>query len=75
MQKFLEIFEQQDGGLCVLQIVIGAGFALFWLAWAIVSIVIMQLAEIPTNLGLFLAAALAAKIWKDKVDNQVPPTS
>jgi hypothetical protein len=75
MRKLLEIFQQQDGAYCALQMAIVGGFTLFWTVWGIVSLNTHAVAECPVGLAGLLAGMLGAKVWKDFVDfkNQ-PPT-
>jgi hypothetical protein len=75
MRKLLELFQQQDGAYCALQLAIVGGFSIFWIAWAWVSIHNKAVVDCPAGLAGLLAAMLGAKVWKDYVDfkNQ-PPT-
>jgi hypothetical protein len=74
MSKWLEIFQQQDGGYCALQVAIVSSFTLFWLVWAYLCLSTGVLVEIPVGLAGTLTAMLGAKVWKDYVDFRQPPT-
>lgn len=74
MKKFWELFQQQDGASCALQFAVVVGFVLFWGTWVYVSFYNKVVSEVPVGAGGLLAAMLAAKVWKDKVDNTVSPT-
>lgn len=72
MKKFLELFQQQNGAYCALQLAIVLGFILFWGGWVYLVIATHAMVECPTGLGALLAAMLAAKVWKDSVDYKAP---
>jgi hypothetical protein len=74
MKKLLELFQQQDGAYCALQLAIVGGFVTFWAAWAIISIKAHTVSDCPAGLAGLLAAMLGAKVWKDHVDFKQPPT-
>jgi hypothetical protein len=74
MKKLLEFLQQQDGAYCALQVSIIGGFALFWVVWAILSVMNKVVADCPVGLAGLLAAMLGAKVWKDYVDYKQPPT-
>lgn len=69
LSRFVEVLEQNDGALCALQLSIVLGNIVFWGAWAYVSVTKQVITEIPTGLGIFLAAGYTAKVWKDIADN------
>jgi len=73
MKKLLEFFQQQDGSYCALQMAIVAGFTVFWVAWAIVSVYSKAIADCPAGLAGLLTGMLGAKVWKDYVDYKQPP--
>ena len=71
LSRFVEVLEQNDGALCALQLSIVLGNIVFWGTWAYVSVTKQIVTEIPTGLGVFLAAGYAAKVWKDIADSRL----
>ena len=74
MKKFLELFQQQDGAYCALQLAIVGGFIAFWVSWVMVSLKTHVVSDCPAGLAGLLASMLGAKVWKDYVDFKQPPT-
>lgn len=66
--RIAELCEQQDGAFCVINTANTVAFLLFFVVWGIVSLKNGELAEIPTNLSVFLGALFGTKVIKDKVD-------
>jgi len=70
MNKFMH---DNQGSESSLRLMMAWSFIVVFAVWGAVSLIKVELVDLPTQIALVVMAILTAKVWQKSVENKAPP--